>query len=172
MLLANSLLYLIANVLFLIGSVLSLPGITDAIGKIPGLVLFIVGSVLFASAPVFNIVRAIGMRRQRKIKTLHFRATVIVAGLFLSGSLAFVVGSVLNLPRFPNYWVGWAVTIYVWGSVVFLIATLLAPLKYSWNCMNRSALKRSRSAYPLPSPGTDRLSTRPRLRRPCSPRRV
>jgi hypothetical protein len=146
LLLINAVLYLVANSLFLLGSIISFPTIAAKITVVPGLILYLIGSLMFFSAPVFNIFRAIDMRRKRTMRKLHFRATVIIASLYIVGSLGFIVGIMFFMPGLYRVW---SVTIFVWGSVTFFVATLMAPLKYSWLCLNRSALKRTRSAYPV-----------------------
>lgn len=128
--LLNAYMYILANTLFVVGSFFFFPGVAAKDTDIPGLWMFLIGSMIFVLAPVFNIFRATQMKAAGQISDLHFRSGVIIAILYIVGSGSFVIGTILF---FPSIYQPCSVTIFVIGSVLFLISTLLTPLKYSWN---------------------------------------
>jgi len=147
-LVVNLAMYLVANAMFVVGSFFFIPNVMTQYGPFIGVWLFIIGSLIFVISPAYNLYRATGMRQQRKMSKSQYRITSVMCVLYILGSSAFVVGSVFFLPK---YFEGFAVSIFVWGSVCFLMATLLAPLKYSWNVTSnaRQSISASVSRFSL-----------------------
>lgn len=131
----NLAMYLVANVMFVVGSFFFIPDVMTQYGPYIGVWLFIIGSLIFVISPAYNLYRATGMLQQGVISRTQYMITTVMCTLYMLGSTAFVVGSVLFL---PNYFEPYAITIFVWGSVAFMVATLLAPLKYSWRVATRT----------------------------------
>lgn len=139
----NLALYIVANVMFVVGSVLFIPSIIANIGPVPGTMLFIVGSFIFVIGPAFNLYRATGMRDKGVITAKQYTITALICWLYIIGSAAFVIGSFFFLPEYAE---GYAITIFVFGSVVFQLSTLLAPLRYSWKYISDAKRRDSTAA--------------------------
>ena len=132
----NAILYIAANSMFVVGSALFFPQLIELAPFVEttGISLFIIGSVVFILAPLFDMYRTWLLRRHLQISTLSYSIELTIAALYIGGSVLFVVGSVYFIPSLFQVF---AVTMFVVGSSLFLLATASMPMSNLWRYLTR-----------------------------------
>lgn len=117
----NSVLYLLGGLTFVLGSIFFLPKYAHYADT--GAWIFFGGSLVYLIVTVHDLFEASAYLRSRENASFWERLELFAAGVYVSGTVLFIIGSLFFLSKIDFVVAGsWC---FIWGSLLFLVGAFI-----------------------------------------------